>query len=139
MNDLLRQSRTASNRAPKTLFVIVGVVMLIALALLLLERRPGYGVYYGIAKLTGSPVDVGLVGVVVEADPHRSQVHAGVVTGQIPSAGRRVGVGSRVWIWVGPDRAEPDDGPGNGGGGWRPRLPLGPRSWSPTGLKPTPR
>ena len=61
MNDLLRQSRTASNRAPKTLFVIVGVVMLIALALLLLERRPGYGVYYGIAKLTGSPVDIGPV------------------------------------------------------------------------------
>jgi len=75
----------------------------------------------------------------VEADPHRSQVHAGVVTGQVPSAGRRVGVGSRVWIWVGPDRAEPDDGPGNGGGGGRPRLPLGPRPWSPTGLKPTPR
>ena len=43
----------------------------------------------------------------VEADLHRSQAHAGVVTGQVPSAGRRVGVGSRVWIWVGPDRAEP--------------------------------
>src|SRR3954466_221287 len=68
----------------------------------------------------------------------RFQVHAGVVTGQVPSAGRRVGVG-RVWIWVGRDGAEPDDGPGNGGGGGRPRLPLGPWPWSPTGLKPTPR
>jgi len=33
----------------------------------------------------------------VDAGPHRSHVHAGVVTGQVPSAGRRVRVGSRVW------------------------------------------
>ena len=32
----------------------------------------------------------------VDAGPHRSHVHAGVVTGQVPSAGRRVRVGSRV-------------------------------------------
>lgn len=27
----------------------------------LLERRPGYGVYYGLAKLTGAPLDIGPV------------------------------------------------------------------------------
>jgi hypothetical protein len=72
----------------------------------------------------------------VEARP--AVVRSGVVTGQNPGPGRRVRVGSSVWIRVGP-RAEPDDGPGNGGGGGRPRLPQGPRPWSPTGHKPVPR
>lgn len=63
MSDLLRQSGTAPNStAMKTLLVIVGVVVvLVALALLFIERRPGYGVYYGIAKLTGRPLDIGPV------------------------------------------------------------------------------
>ena len=47
----------------------------------------------------------------VEARP--AVARSGVVTGQNPGPGRRVRVGSRVWIRVGP-RAEPDDGPGNG-------------------------
>src|SRR3954462_8932117 len=71
----------------------------------------------------------------VEAGPDRSHVHAGVVTAQVPSAGRRVRLGGRVWIWVGPDRAGPDDGPGNGGGGG-PRGPPGPRPGAPTGFQP---
>lgn len=46
----------------KTIFVIVGaVVALAALSLFFLERRPGYGLYYGIAKLTGGPLDIGPV------------------------------------------------------------------------------
>src|SRR4051794_36840165 len=72
----------------------------------------------------------------VEARP--AVARSGVVTRQNPGPGRRVRVGSSVWIRVGP-RAEPDDGPGNGGGGGRPRLPQGPRPWSPTGHKPVPR
>ena len=72
----------------------------------------------------------------VEARP--AVARSGVVTGQNPGPGRRVRVGSSVWIRVGP-RAAPDDGPGNGGGGGRPRLPQGPRPWSPTGHKPVPR
>jgi uncharacterized protein (DUF1499 family) len=46
----------------KTLAVII--VVLIAAAAIgyaLLEKRPGYGVYYGLAKLTGSRLDVGPV------------------------------------------------------------------------------
>jgi hypothetical protein len=77
----------------------------------------------------------------VEHDPRPAPAHSGVVTGQTPDPGRRVRVGSTVWIWIGPDRAKPDDTPGNegGGGGGRPWLPQGPRPRSPTGHKPTPR
>lgn len=46
----------------KTLLLIAGVVVVLgAVALFFLERRPGYGVYYGIAKLAGSPLDIGPV------------------------------------------------------------------------------
>jgi beta-lactam-binding protein with PASTA domain len=77
----------------------------------------------------------------VEHGPRPSPARSGVVTGQAPGPGRRVRVGSTVWIWVGPDRSEPDDAPGNGdgGGGGRPWLPHGPRPRSPTGHKPSPR
>src|SRR5688500_1722426 len=57
-----------------------------------------------------------------EYGPRPFPARSGVVIGQVPGPGRRVRVGSTVWIRVGPDRAEPDDGPGNGdsGGGGRP-------------------
>jgi uncharacterized protein (DUF1499 family) len=29
--------------------------------MVLLEKRPGYGIYYGLAKLTGAPLDIGPV------------------------------------------------------------------------------
>lgn len=48
----------------KTLSVIIVIVLLIvavAISYVLLEQRPGYGVYYGLAKLTGSPLDIGPV------------------------------------------------------------------------------
>ena len=46
----------------KTLAVIIVLlVAAIAVSYLLLEKRPGYGVYYGLAKLTGSPLDIGPV------------------------------------------------------------------------------
>jgi len=46
----------------KTLAVIV-VLLLIAGAVtyMLLEKRPGYGIYYGLAKLAGSRLDIGPV------------------------------------------------------------------------------
>ena|SRR5437879_6453450 len=46
----------------KTVAVII-VVLIAAAAIgyLLLEKRPGYGVYYGLAKLTGSRLDIGPV------------------------------------------------------------------------------
>jgi uncharacterized protein (DUF1499 family) len=44
------------------LLVIVGLVLVAAaIACALLEKRPGYGVYYGIGKLTGSRLDIGPV------------------------------------------------------------------------------
>jgi len=46
----------------KTITVVVVLLLAaIAISYLLLEKRPGYGVYYGLAKLTGSPLDVGPV------------------------------------------------------------------------------
>jgi len=45
-----------------TLFVIVVLlVIVVAAAFVLLEKRPGYGPYYGLAKLTGSRLDIGPV------------------------------------------------------------------------------
>jgi beta-lactam-binding protein with PASTA domain len=80
-------------------------------------------------------LDAGVLAVEHGPAPARS----GVVIGQTPGPGRRVRVGTTVWIRVGLDRAEPDDGPGDGGGRGRPWLPHGPRPQSPTGHKPTPR
>jgi uncharacterized protein (DUF1499 family) len=46
----------------KTTAVIVVVLLIVAVAgYLLLEKRPGYGAYYGLAKLTGSALDIGPV------------------------------------------------------------------------------
>ena len=46
----------------KTLAVIVGLLLVAGVVVyLLLEKRPGYGAWYGLAKLTGSPLDIGPV------------------------------------------------------------------------------
>ena len=46
----------------KTLAIILVLVLIAgAIAYLLLEKRPGYGAYYGLAKLSGSPLDIGTV------------------------------------------------------------------------------
>jgi uncharacterized protein (DUF1499 family) len=46
----------------KTLAIIVALVIVAgAVGYMLLERRPGYGVYYGLAKLTGARLDIGPV------------------------------------------------------------------------------
>src|SRR5437763_3106238 len=37
------------------------LVLAILVAYMLLEKKPGYGVYYGLAKLTGSRLDIGRV------------------------------------------------------------------------------
>jgi uncharacterized protein (DUF1499 family) len=42
-----------------TLLVIAALLLVVAYALL--EKRPGYGAWYGLAKLTGSPLDIGPV------------------------------------------------------------------------------
>ena len=45
-----------------SLLVIVALlVIVIAIAYLLLEKRSGYGAYYGLAKLAGAPLDIGPV------------------------------------------------------------------------------
>ena len=45
-----------------TLLVVVALlVVAVAIAYVLLEKRPGYGAYYGLAKLTGSRLDIGPV------------------------------------------------------------------------------
>ena len=44
-----------------TALVVVALVLVIMVAVMLLEKRPGYGVYYGLAKLTGAPLDIGPV------------------------------------------------------------------------------
>lgn len=45
-----------------TLAVIVALLLVAgAIGYVLLEKRPGYGVYYGLAKLTGSRLDIGPV------------------------------------------------------------------------------
>lgn len=43
------------------LLIIVALLLVIGIAVALLEKRPGYGVYYGLAKLTGAPLDIGPV------------------------------------------------------------------------------
>jgi uncharacterized protein (DUF1499 family) len=46
----------------KTLAVIIALLILAAaIGYILLEKRPGYGAYYGLAKLTGSRLDIGPV------------------------------------------------------------------------------
>jgi len=46
----------------KTLAIIIALVIVAgAVGYLLLEKRPGYGAYYGLAKLMGSPLDIGPV------------------------------------------------------------------------------
>jgi uncharacterized protein (DUF1499 family) len=46
-----------------TALAIIVILLLVAAAIgyLMLEQRPGYGVYYGLAKLAGSPLDIGPV------------------------------------------------------------------------------
>ena len=44
-----------------TLTIIVLLLVAGAIGYLLLEKRPGYGAYYGLAKLTGSRLDIGPV------------------------------------------------------------------------------
>ena len=41
--------------------LLVLVLLVLVIAYLLLEKRPGYGVYYGLGKLTGSRLDIGPV------------------------------------------------------------------------------
>src|SRR5437667_36539 len=41
--------------------VIVVLIAAAAISYLLLEKRPGYGAYYGLAKLTGARLDIGPV------------------------------------------------------------------------------
>jgi uncharacterized protein (DUF1499 family) len=38
--------------------IVVLLVIVLAVAFMLVEKRPGYGVYYGLAKLTGSRLDI---------------------------------------------------------------------------------
>jgi uncharacterized protein (DUF1499 family) len=46
----------------KTLAVIIALLIVAAATgYILLEKRPGYGAYYGLAKLTGAPLDIGRV------------------------------------------------------------------------------
>ena len=46
----------------KTLAVIIVLLLIVgAASYALLEKRPGYGVYYGLARLTGSQLDIGPV------------------------------------------------------------------------------
>jgi uncharacterized protein (DUF1499 family) len=46
----------------KTLAIIVALLIVAgAVAYMLLEKRPGYGAYYGLAKLTGARIDIGSV------------------------------------------------------------------------------
>ena len=46
----------------KTAAVIIVLLLIVTVAgYVLLEKRPGYGVYYGLAKLTGAPLDIGPV------------------------------------------------------------------------------
>ena len=46
----------------KTAAIIIVLLVIVAVAgYVLLEKRPGYGIYYGLAKLTGAPLDIGPV------------------------------------------------------------------------------
>jgi uncharacterized protein (DUF1499 family) len=44
-----------------TLVIVAVLIVAGAAGYLLLEKRPGYGAYYGLAKLTGAPLDIGPV------------------------------------------------------------------------------
>jgi uncharacterized protein (DUF1499 family) len=45
-----------------TLIIVVALALIaVALAYALLEKRPGYGAYYGLAQFTGAPRDIGPV------------------------------------------------------------------------------
>ena len=44
-----------------TLVIVALLIVIVAAGYLLLEKRPGYGVYYGLAKLTGARLDIGQV------------------------------------------------------------------------------
>jgi len=75
-------------------------------------------------------LDARLLAVVEEgAAGLRVNPHA-IVRAQRPEAGRQVGVGSRVRIWI--ERG--GDGDGRGGSG--DRLPTGPGPREPSGFKP---
>jgi uncharacterized protein (DUF1499 family) len=41
--------------------IVVLLIAALAIAYVLLEKRPGYGAYYGLAELTGSRLDIGPV------------------------------------------------------------------------------
>ena len=43
------------------LFIAASVIVAAGFTYAFLEKRPGYGIYYGIGKLTGSPLDIGPV------------------------------------------------------------------------------
>jgi uncharacterized protein (DUF1499 family) len=43
------------------LIAIAALLVFAAIAYALLEKRPGYGIYYGLGKLTGSRLDIGPV------------------------------------------------------------------------------
>jgi len=45
----------------KTLAIVALLIVAIAISYVLLEKRTGYGAYYGLARLTGSPLDIGPV------------------------------------------------------------------------------
>ena len=46
----------------KTFAVIVALLLVAGVVVyLLLEKRPGYGAWYGLARLTGAPLDIGPV------------------------------------------------------------------------------
>src|SRR5580704_10765546 len=45
----------------KISIVVALIVAILLVAYLMLEKRPGYGVWYGIAKLAGARLDIGPV------------------------------------------------------------------------------
>ena len=46
----------------KTAAIIIVLLLIVAVVgYVLLDKRPGYGVYYGLAKLAGAPLDIGPV------------------------------------------------------------------------------
>ena len=73
-----------------TLTVIALLVLALVIAYLLLEKRPGYGVYYGLAKLTGARLDIGPVDWATLTAPHDAERRAGLSGRALPEreAGR---------------------------------------------------
>jgi uncharacterized protein (DUF1499 family) len=55
------QTAAAKIGFPMAMLILVGAVLLGIAGYWLLEKRPGYGAYYGLAKLTGSRLDIGPV------------------------------------------------------------------------------